>query len=99
MMTIWKIGMPHATPDEGCAHFAFAMKKGDGQRVELFGQLPIADVTNALQGLIEAQNLRKAQRSLVCGKCGANRMAEPCKGDLSNCEMKAEAQPTHGDAK
>lgn len=32
------------------------------------------------------------ERRLVCGKCGADRFTEDCKGDRSNCGIKADAQ-------
>ncbi len=60
-MSAWKAPLPKPEPDEGKAHFIFAMK-GGGWRIELFGQLPLADVAQALQGLIEAQNATHQQR-------------------------------------
>lgn len=47
--------MPPAKPDEGKAHFIFAMK-GAGQRIELCGQLPIEVVVKVLNDLIAAHN-------------------------------------------
>lgn len=57
-MSRWKAPMPPEKPADGKAHFVFAML-GGGQRVELFGQLPMADVVKALHGLMEAQNATK----------------------------------------
>lgn len=53
-MSSWKVPLPAAAPDAGNAHFVFALK-GCGQRVELKGQLPMADVALALATLVQAQ--------------------------------------------
>ena len=53
-MSSWKVPLPAAAPDAGNAHFVLALR-GCGQRVELKGQLPMADVALALAALVQAQ--------------------------------------------
>lgn len=63
-MSSWKAPLPNTAPDAGKAHFLFALK-GGGQRVELQGQLPLADVARALADLIQAQAKQSSPPALA----------------------------------